>query len=134
MSESPVVWESRDFVLKVNEAEIPWLILYHKSQYREMSQLPEGTRLEIYTILDCIEREMLDYYKADKINIASFGNYLPRVHWHIMARFVDDSYFPEPLWGKRQREASLNLPDIGVFLERVKARIETLSLQSESLS
>jgi hypothetical protein len=38
------------------------------------------------------------YFNADKIDIASFGNLLPQVHWHIMARFETDSYFPEPMW------------------------------------
>jgi diadenosine tetraphosphate (Ap4A) HIT family hydrolase len=48
---------------------------------------------------------MLSYFNADKINIASFGNLLPQVHWHIMARFETDSYFPEPMWGQKQRAA-----------------------------
>jgi diadenosine tetraphosphate (Ap4A) HIT family hydrolase len=43
----------------------------------------------------------------DKINIASFGNLLPQVHWHIMARFETDSYFPEPMWGQKQRACSM---------------------------
>ena len=40
---------------------------------------------------------MLDYFQPDKINIASFANYLPQVHWHIMARFAYDRHFPEPV-------------------------------------
>ena len=27
---------------------------------------------------------MLNYFKADKINIASFGNYVPHVHFHLI--------------------------------------------------
>jgi diadenosine tetraphosphate (Ap4A) HIT family hydrolase len=62
---------------------------------------------------------MLSYYKPTKINIASFGNYMPHVHWHIMARFENDSYYPEPMWGTRQREAKLSLPSFALFLERL---------------
>jgi hypothetical protein len=48
------------------------------------------------------------------VNIASFGNLLPQVHWHIMARFETDSYFPEPMWGQKQRAAQLDLPSFEV--------------------
>jgi diadenosine tetraphosphate (Ap4A) HIT family hydrolase len=46
---------------------------------------------------DITEKLILSYFNADNINIASFGNLLPQVHWHIMARFETDSYFPEPM-------------------------------------
>ena len=66
---------------------------------------------------------MLDYFKPDKINMASFGNMLPRVHWHIMARFNDDSYFPEPMWGVKQREGSVKMAPLEPFLEKVKNKL-----------
>ena len=56
----------------------------------------------------------------DKINIASFGNYVPHVHFHIMARFKEDSFFPEPMWGKKQREANLDLPSFEIFIDKLK--------------
>jgi len=59
---------------------------------------------------------MIAYFQPEKINIASFANYLPQVHWHIMARFRHDSFYPEPVWGKKQREASLELPPMENFL------------------
>ncbi len=80
-----------------------------------MSEVPKEIRTEIYDLLDVIEKEMLAYYQPKKINIASFGNYVPHVHWHIMARFEEDSYFPEPMWGTKQREANLNLPSFTAF-------------------
>ena len=42
--------------------------------------------------------------------MASFGNMLPRVHIHIMARFKEDNYFPNPMWGEKLRDTELNLP------------------------
>ncbi len=67
---------------------------------------------------------MIEYYHPEKINIASFGNYVPHVHFHIMARFKEDSYFPEPMWGKKQRNANLNLPDFSKFCEIVKESLK----------
>jgi diadenosine tetraphosphate (Ap4A) HIT family hydrolase len=88
-----------------------------------MSEVPAEIKFEIYDLLDIIEKEMIAYYHPDKINIASFGNYLPHVHWHIMARFKTDGYFPEPMWGKKQREASLSLPSFNTFCEQLNTLI-----------
>ena len=75
----------------------------------------------IMECLDAIEIEMLNYYKPDKINIASFGNILPQVHWHIMARFLNDSYFPEPMWGVKQREGDAKIAPMEPFIENLEA-------------
>jgi diadenosine tetraphosphate (Ap4A) HIT family hydrolase len=65
-----------------------------------MSDMPEATRERIFNTLCKIEKEMISYYRPEKTNIASFGNYLPRVHWHIMARFKNDSHFSGTNVGK----------------------------------
>ena len=118
-----IIYENKNIKIEVEESEIPWLKIFTQKSYKEMSEVPIGIKIEIYMLLDIIEKEMLDYYKPAKINIASFGNYVPHVHWHIMARFKEDSYFPEPMWGKRQREGTLDLPDFDVFCKKVAANI-----------
>jgi len=118
------VYENENIRIEIEESEIPWLKIFTQYPYKEMSEVPREIRMEIYDLLDTIEREMIDHYAPDKINIASFGNYVPHVHWHIMARFKEDSYFPEPMWGTKQREASLLLPDIEAFCERLVSRLK----------
>jgi len=110
--------------IEVEEAEIPWLKIFTQQPYKEMSELDAQTKQQIWSLLDLIEVEMLDYFKPDKINIASFANYLPQVHWHIMARYKNDSYFPEPMWGKKQREAYLQLPSMDIFIKKLTQLIE----------
>jgi hypothetical protein len=39
-----------------------------------------------------------------------------------MARFEEDSYFPEPMWGKKQRDGKLNLPSFENFYEILKKK------------
>ena len=70
-------------------------------------------------LINMIEEEMIAYFNPKKINIAEFGNYMPHLHWHIMARFEEDSYFPEPMWGIKQREASLHLPSFETFCSQL---------------
>jgi hypothetical protein len=36
-----------------------------------------------------------------------------------MARFKNDSYFPNPMWGEKLRNADLDLPDEKEFYKRV---------------
>jgi diadenosine tetraphosphate (Ap4A) HIT family hydrolase len=113
------IYENKDIRIETEESEIPWIKIFTQHPYKEMSEVPAEIRFEIYDLLDMIEKEMITYYTPDKINIASFGNYVPHVHWHIMARFKEDSYFPEPMWGTRQRESSLDLPSFEVFCTKL---------------
>lgn len=114
-----IIYENEDIKIEVEPSEIPWLKIFTQTPYKEMSEVPGSIKFKIYDLLDIIEQEMLSYYKPKKINIASFGNYMPHVHWHIMARFEEDSFFPDPMWGTKQRESDLKLPDFEVFCERV---------------
>jgi hypothetical protein len=40
-----------------------------------------------------------------------------------MARFKTDSYFPEPMWGTKQRDAELDLPSFDGFVDRLTTKI-----------
>lgn len=119
----PLIYENENIRIEVEASEIPWLKIFTQYPYKEMSEVPGSIKSEIYDLLDTIEKEMITYYNPKKINIASFGNYVPHVHWHIMARFEEDSYFPEPMWGKKQRESNLKLPDLESFCQKVVSKI-----------
>jgi len=118
-----IIYENHNIRIEIENAEIPWLKIFAQKQCKEMTECDPIIRRQIWDLLDLIEREMLVYFKPEKINIASFANYLPQVHWHIMARFKEDSYFPEPMWGKKQREAKLSLPAMEPFIENLVTKI-----------
>ncbi len=84
-------------------SEIPWVKVFAKGEFCEISDCNDELKKEIFKTCLIIEKSMLEFYKPKKINWASFANYLPKVHIHIMARFEDDSFFPESMWGKKQR-------------------------------
>ncbi len=115
---------SNDFIkVVVEESEIPWLKIFSKNPYKEFSYCDRDTKLEILKCLDVIEKEMITFFNPEKINIASFGNYFPHVHFHIMARFKEDSFFPEPMWGQKQRESKLKLKNIEFFYENIRKNL-----------
>jgi len=114
-----IIYQNETIRIEMEKSEIPWLKIFTQYPYKEMSEVPAEIKFEIYDLLDIIEKEMICYYAPEKINIASFGNYLPHLHWHIMARFKEDSYFPEPMWGTKQRESQLVLPSYKTFCNKL---------------
>ena len=116
---------SNDLIrIEIEDFEIPWLKIFTQKPIKEFSQCDTVTKMEILRALDIIEKEMLGYFKPDKINIASFGNYVPHVHFHIQARFKEDSYFPEPTWGKKQRESIIQLKSFDKFFNNLTLKFK----------
>lgn len=114
-----LIYEDSEIYIEKEESEIPWLKIFTKEPFKELGDVPKPLRLKLFEVYDIIEYEMKSYYHPQKINLASFANMLPRVHLHIMARFKEDSYFPNPMWGEKLREADLHLAPEEVFHKRV---------------
>ncbi|MBW5290154.1 MAG: Diadenosine tetraphosphate (Ap4A) hydrolase [Candidatus Ruthia sp. Asou_11_S2] len=118
-----MIYENTLITLEIEPSEIPWVKVFIKRNIKEFSECTLDEKTDIFRIIDITEKLMLSYFNADKINIASFGNVLPQVHWHIMARFKTDSYFPEPMWGKKQRQSQLDLPSFEMFFTQLKEKL-----------
>jgi len=124
-----IIYEDFSLYVEKMNGEIPWLKIFTKEPYKELSDVPKGLRVKLWETYDLIEYEMIHYYKPEKINMASFANKLSRVHIHVMARFKEDSYFPEPVWGEKQREARLNLPSEEEFHKHVFHALQSKHIQ-----
>ncbi len=118
------IYKNELIKIEIEKSEIPWLKIFTIKNYKEFSQCPKEVREEILEKLDIIEKEMIRYFNPEKINIASFGNYVPHVHFHIMSRFKEDSFFPESMWGKKQRVAKLKLPSFETFYKLLKDKLD----------
>jgi diadenosine tetraphosphate (Ap4A) HIT family hydrolase len=70
----------------------------------EFSDLPAADRQDCVESVVRIERVLRSRLQPTKINLASLGNMVPHLHWHVIARFDWDSHFPAPIWGPAQRE------------------------------
>ena len=114
------IYEDEHFFIEIEKSEIPWLKIFTQVEYKELSDLPRELRKKLFDLYDIVEIEMIHYFQPHKINMASFANMLPRVHLHVMARYKEDSYFPNPMWGQIQREAKLDLPEFVPFYESLQ--------------
>jgi diadenosine tetraphosphate (Ap4A) HIT family hydrolase len=102
----PLVWaEGLWRVIRVGEADFPaFYRVIHHHHLAEFSDLPQPQRDRCMQLVSAVERVLIDRLKPTKINLAAFGNMVPHLHWHVVARFDWDSHFPQPIWGARQRE------------------------------
>lgn len=73
----------------------------------ELSDLSSAERAECLEAVVAVEQGLRDVLAPTKINLAALGNVVPHLHWHVIARFSDDSHFPAPIWGAAQRPVSM---------------------------
>ena len=93
-------------VLLMNESRYPWFILVpQRAAISEIHQLTAVDRTQLWEESDLVSRQLMQIFKADKLNIAALGNVVPQLHLHHIARFKTDAAWPAPVWGKFQAEA-----------------------------
>ncbi|MCV3507855.1 HIT family protein [Campylobacter sp. CNRCH_2016_3089] len=122
-----MIYENDFLFIEKEDSQIPWVKIFTKENYRELSDCPSFLQNMLFQYVLACELSLREYYNPEKINIASFANYVPRVHFHVMARFKEDGFFPECMWGKQQREIKdLNLPDFEGFTSILLKKINNI--------
>ena len=77
--------------------------LVWQDHVREFSQLAAADRQACMDAVVAVEEVLLASLAPDKVNVASLGNAVPHLHWHVIARFAWDSHFPGAVWAGLQR-------------------------------
>lgn len=101
-----LLWQSADCrIVRVDDAHYPGFCrVIWQAHVREMTDLDPLSRQKLMAIVFAVESVVRSLFNPDKINLASFGNVVSHVHWHIIPRWTDDRHFPEPVWGSVHRE------------------------------
>jgi diadenosine tetraphosphate (Ap4A) HIT family hydrolase len=93
-------------VIAVEDADYPgFLRVVWNAHEREFSDLPADARRHLCEVLYLAEQAVRAALHPDKVNLASLGNVVPHLHWHVIPRFFDDAHYPGPIWGPRRRDA-----------------------------
>ena len=104
-----VFTSSRWRVLLVDDANYPGFCrVVWTGHVKEMTDLSVAERQELMAAVWAVEQVIRDVMAPHKINLASFGNMVPHLHWHIIPRYTDDAHFPNPVWA----QATPVLPDV----------------------
>lgn len=71
---------------------------------KEMTDLAETERRRLMDVVWATESAVREALDPDKINLASLGNLVPHLHWHVIPRFADDRHFPDAIWAVPRRD------------------------------
>lgn len=88
---------------------------------KEMTDLAPLERQRMMIAVMKVEAALRDLMQPDKINLASLGNMVPHLHWHVIPRFADDRHFPDPVWAAPRRDAAPR--ETGDLKLRLSARL-----------
>jgi len=100
-----VLWRD-DFcrVVRADEPDYPgFLRVILNAHVKEMTDLPAADQQALMRMVFAAEAGLRMVIAPDKVNLASLGNVVPHLHWHVIPRFTDDPHFPNPVWGVKQR-------------------------------
>lgn len=102
-----VLWRNDSLrVILVDDPNYPGFCrVIWNGHVQEMTDLPAAQRDYLMQVVWQIESAVREVMQPDKINVASLGNVVPHLHWHVIPRYRDDLHFPAPVWAVAQRQA-----------------------------
>lgn len=107
-----VLWQDEFCrVVLADEPDYPgFLRVILNRHVREMTDLVPEERSRLMMMVCKTEQVVRDVMRPDKVNLASLGNVVPHLHWHVIPRFADDPHFPNPVWGPGLRDSPHRVP------------------------
>ena len=84
----------------------------------EMTDLAAADRQHLMAVVFAVEAALRAVVRPDKINLASLGNMVPHLHWHVIPRWHDDSHFPAPIWAAELRDGAVRAAPTRSSLKR----------------
>jgi diadenosine tetraphosphate (Ap4A) HIT family hydrolase len=102
---APTVWrDDKLSVIIVDDANYPGFCrVIWNAHVKEMSDLSGAERALLNDAVMRVELALREVMAPTKINLASLGNVVPHLHWHVIPRFADDAQFPNPVWAAAVR-------------------------------
>lgn len=122
-----LIWsDPRCRVIRVDDGNFPGFCrVVWNAHVAELSDLAEAERSHLMQVVCAVESAVREITRADKINLASFGNVVPHLHWHVIPRWHDDSHFPQPIWGSPQRPGTPRKVDNAALARLICHRLAT---------
>jgi len=82
-------------------------VIWH-DHVKEMTDLTTTEQQQLMSVVLTVEAVMRQTLSPDKINLASLGNQVPHLHWHVIPRWQDDTSFPDSVWTLPSQTANEN--------------------------
>lgn len=95
---------SRCRVIRADEPAFPaFYRVVWTEHVAEFSDLDAAARIDLMEVVCDVERVLRSSLQPTKVNLASLGNVVAHLHWHVIARFDDDTHFPQAVWASPVR-------------------------------
>jgi len=89
-----------------------------------MSDLTEPERQHLMAVVFSLEETLRMVLRPDKINLASLGNQVPHLHWHVIPRFTQDAHFPDPVWSERKRSSQMSPVNPAQLIQQLQTQLQ----------
>lgn len=104
---APVWQDGACRVVRIDDPDYPGFCrVVWQEHVSEMSDLSGSEQRHLCSVVNAVESALRTLVRPDKINLASLGNLVPHLHWHVIPRWRDDRHFPRPIWAEPLRESS----------------------------
>lgn len=126
-----LIWQNPSCrVVLVDDPDYPGFCrVIWRDHVKEMSDLPSSLQLYFMRIVFLVEEALRQTLQPNKINLASLGNVVPHLHWHIIPRFKDDKHFPNPIWADATQPSTTTVQQIDLKILRacITEKLEKLA-------
>lgn len=92
-------------LLLLNNSYFPWFIIVPKTTQTELYLLSSEEQLRLQQENALLSEFVSTHFPCDKLNVASIGNIVEQLHWHIIARTKSDPCWPGVVWGTVHKQA-----------------------------
>ena len=92
----------------------------HVAEWTDLAPTDRSHMMQAVAKVETVLRQVL---QPTKVNLASLGNVVPHLHWHVIARYEWDARWPAPVWAPKQREVSEAAQRLPVPLAQVDAAV-----------
>ena len=107
-------------VLLMNNRHFPWLILVPMREgLRELFDLAEDDYHTSMSEVRQVSQQFAKLTNAHKMNVAALGNSVPQLHIHIIARYMHDAAWPQPVWNSALKAEPYTASEQVLWIENI---------------
>ena len=74
------------------------VLVFDPRHVTRIDELTQEEWLKLSMDIQLAERALIGVFQPDHINIASLGQVVPHLHWHLIPRYQDDPRWGGPIW------------------------------------
>jgi diadenosine tetraphosphate (Ap4A) HIT family hydrolase len=83
------------------------ILVFDPRHATRLSELTAEERQALWSDICRSQSAIEQVTKPHHMNIASLGNQVPHLHWHIIPRYMNDSRWGGPIWTTTQEEMEI---------------------------